>query len=76
MKKIIYFLFIVAAFFYINYKLNPINKIKSGKYELLCEFKDGERIVPENKIVSYIDEEDCWSFTNGYACNCKLIKRN
>ena len=76
MKKFVSFLFIIGIFLYVNFKIDPINKIKSGEYELVCEFEDGERIVPVDKIISYIDDEDCWAFTNGYACNCQLIKKN
>jgi len=46
--------------------------VKSGEKILTCEFSDGWRDVPSEKIVGYNDETGYWSFTNGYAKNCEV----
>jgi len=46
--------------------------VKSGDKTLTCEFSDGWRDVPPEKIVGYNDETGYWSLTNGYAKNCEV----
>ena len=40
---------------------------------LICDFKNGSREVPKDKIVTYIGDEDVWSFTNGWAQQCTIV---
>ena len=52
---------------------DPVYQIKHDpNAELVCDFEDGERVVPKDKISGYIEEEDTWVFTNGYARNCRI----
>lgn len=47
-------------------------QVKSGEYELQCQFRDGWRRVTPDKIDSFIDGR--WFFTNGSATNCTMLK--
>lgn len=47
-------------------------QVKSGEYELQCQFRDGRRRVSPDKIDSFIDGR--WFFTNGSATNCTMLK--
>ena len=51
---------------------NITKQVKSGKYELQCQFRDGWRHVTPDKIDSFIDGR--WFFTNGSATNCTMLK--
>ena len=53
---------------------DPAYVVKHHKnLQLICQFEDGVRIVPKNKIVAYIDDENTWSFTDGWASNCSIV---
>jgi len=74
MKKLFLILTIIlAGMVYVLNITDPVNKIKGNKnLELICEFKDGYRTVPKDKIFAYDGEQDMWVFTNGYAHNCSI----
>ena len=71
------YLVIIAAFGWAVHYLwvtDPAYVVKNhANLELVCQFKDGVRIVPKNKIVAYIDDKDTWSFTDGWAKNCSIV---
>ena len=48
-----------------------IPHLKHDEY-LKCKFKDGWRVVPDNKIEGKID--GVWLFKDGYAKNCVVLK--
>ena len=50
-------------------------KIKNDPHKyLICEMQDGEREIDKDKIVSFDDISGYWTFTNGYAKNCKVVE--
>ena len=49
-----------------------VQDVKSGDKVLTCEFSDGWRVIPKDKIVGLNDENGYWSFTNGFARNCEV----
>ena len=54
---------------------DPVYQLKQHKnWQLICQMPEGEQIIPKNKIISYIEEEDYWVFSNGYAKNCYILK--
>ena len=48
------------------------NDVKNGTKTLSCEFSDGWRDVPKEKIMGLNDETGYWYFTNGSARNCEI----
>ncbi len=71
------YLVVIAAFVWAVHYLwvnDPAYVVKHhANLELVCQFKDGTRIVPKNKIVAYDGEKDVWGFTNGWASNCSIV---
>ncbi len=49
-----------------------VTDVKSGSKTLECEFHDGWRVVPQDKIVGLDDMSNRWIFTNGSVAgkNC------
>ena len=47
-------------------------KVKTGEYTLVCQFNDGVRNVPPERILYRIGE--VWHFDNGAAKNCSIFK--
>jgi len=50
---------------------NITSEVKSGQKILVCNYET----VPPNKIVGFNDNTGYWTFTNGYAKNCKIITK-
>lgn len=48
-----------------------VTDVQSGEVQLECEFSDGWRDVPKDKVVGLDDISGRWIFTNGSASNCK-----
>ena len=46
-----------------------VEDIQSGKVQLECEFRDGWRDVPADKVID-LDDNGRYYFTNGSAGNC------
>lgn len=64
---------LALVLFYLDGEDRNITKqVKSGEYELQCQFRDGWRHVTPDKIDSFIDGR--WFFTNGSATNCTMLK--
>ena len=64
-------LLLVVATILASQEPQIIKDLKSGKKTLECQFQDGWREVPANKIVG-INDDGSWAFTNGYAHNCEI----
>ena len=47
-------------------------KVKTGEYTLTCQFNDGVRNVPPERILYRSGE--VWHFDNGAAKNCSVFK--
>jgi len=73
--KFLGLLLLIYLFYHILEVTSPEYYIKNGKAELYCDFGDGYRLVPKEKIVGYIDDVNYWAFTNGYARNCYVAKK-
>lgn len=57
----------------INYAFDAdLRAVQRGELALVCEMKDGERVIDPEMVTGYVD--DTWIFDNGYAKNCKVIK--
>ena len=74
MKKLFLILILIlAGLVYALNATDPVTKLKGNKnLELNCEFRDGYRTVPKDKIIAYDGEQNVWVFTNGYAHNCSI----
>ena len=48
-----------------------VEDVKTGKVTLECQFHDGWRTVPADKVVGLDDMSSAWLFTNGSAQNCE-----
>jgi hypothetical protein len=48
-----------------------LKQVKNGEKYLICNFKDGERVVNPDVITGFND--GVWIFDNGYAKNCRVI---
>lgn len=46
-------------------------QVQEGELTLSCSFKDGEKVVPPEKVTDYHDGR--WYFTNGSAVKCTLL---
>jgi len=67
--------FILILFYFLRIT-DPVYQLKhDDSKNLVCTFKDGDRVVPKNKIIM-IDDNGCFAFDNGYACNCRIIGGN
>jgi len=65
----------MAAWIWAALATDPVRELKNNKNEqLICSFENGERVIPKNKIVAYVSDVDAWSFTNGSARNCRIVK--
>lgn len=49
-----------------------LSGVQNGKYELICGFKDGERVVPGDRVKDRFS--GVWVFDNGQASNCMVKK--
>lgn len=57
----------------INYAASgDLRAVKSGEAELVCDMKDGARVIDPVKVVDLVD--GVWVFDNGHARNCEVIK--
>ena len=74
--KVLLFLAIVVLLSWLNYRSSLYYKVKHNEVTLVCEFKDGWKTIDPNKFTGYIDEENVWTFVNGYSHNCYLEKPN
>jgi hypothetical protein len=74
MEKLLFWILgaaVICTLGYGIYVTDPVVQIKQNPdAQLVCEFRDGVRVVPKDKIVAYDDERDVWAFTNGSAHNC------
>jgi len=74
LKRTLYLcsLVFVLILFYFLHITDPVYQLKhDNSKNLICTFKDGDRVVPKNKIIM-IDDNGCFAFDNGYACNCRI----
>ena len=72
--KYIGFLLAIVGLSYLLHLTDPYYDVMNNKADLQCEFADGRvEIVDPNLVTGYIDEEDVWTFKNGYSHNCKLL---
>ena len=76
MKKLIYILAAVTAALAALFVLratSPYHKLMGNAHlHLVCDFPDGYREVPKNKIVALDDESGYWVFSDGSAKNCTI----
>ena len=49
-----------------------VKDVKDGTKTLECEFIDGWREVPQEKILYLDDVTGRWIFSNGSAANCEV----
>jgi outer membrane lipoprotein-sorting protein len=49
-----------------------VTELKNGTKTLECEFTDGWRVVPSEKIVGLDDVSGRFIFTNGSAKTCEI----
>jgi len=47
-----------------------LKQVQTGKIELWCEFEDGLRQVPADRVTGLYDGQ--WEFKNGHARQCEL----
>ncbi len=52
---------------------STFKKVKSGEYSLICIMPDGERVISPDMVTRF-DPDFGWTFTNGSAKNCQVIK--
>ena len=65
---------ISLCFAAINYAASgDLRAVKSGEAKLVCDMRDGMRVIDPELVVDLID--GVWVFTNGSAKNCEVIKR-
>jgi len=68
---------VFALLFAIGYILpenEAVSNVKSGNWELTCQFSDGWRTIPKDKVVDLDDVSGTWIFTNGSAKHCEITK--
>ena len=74
MKKLL-FILIILIITLVGFIKDPVRELKNNPHlELICSFPDEEKIIPKNKIITYIEEENIWVFVNGYAHDCRIEK--
>ena len=49
-----------------------VTDVQNGTKTLECEFTDGWRTVPAEKVVGIDDVSNRWLFTNGSASHCEV----
>ena len=49
-----------------------VKDVKDGTKTLECEFSDGWRVIPPEKILYLDDVTGRWIFTNGSAGTCEV----
>lgn len=55
----------------INYAASgELRAVKSGEAQLVCDMKDGARVIGPNKVVNLVD--GVWVFESGSAKNCSV----
>ena len=66
---VLIFVMLVLPSVFVDNKI--VKEVKTGEKTLTCEFSDGWRDVPKEKIIGLNDNNGYWEFTNGYARNCE-----
>ena len=57
----------------INYAASgDLRAVKSGEAKLVCDMRDGERVIDPGRVVDLVD--GVWVFEKGHAKNCEVIK--
>ena len=72
LKNILTTILLLGAIAILAQEPQVVTDLKEGKKTLECQFDDGWRTVPKDKIVGLDDEHGGWIFTNGYARNCEI----
>jgi hypothetical protein len=49
-----------------------LNELKSGKTQLVCNMKDGAKVIEPSKIVDFEEDTNTFIFKNGSAKSCYL----
>ena len=64
---------LATGFAAINYAASgDLRAVKSGNAELVCDMRDGERVIDPVKVVDLVD--GVWVFESGSAKSCAIIK--
>lgn len=64
---------ISLCFAAINYAVSgDLRAVKSGEAKLVCDMKDGERVIGPELVVDLVD--GVWVFKNGSAKSCEVIE--
>lgn len=64
---------ISLCFSAINYAASgDLRAVKSGEAKLVCDMRDGMRVIDPDKVVDLVD--GVWILENGHAINCEVIK--
>lgn len=76
MNKLVLVLIGIAislCFAAINYAASgDLRAVKSGEAKLVCDMKDGMRVIDPVKVVDLVD--GVWVFESGRAKSCAVIK--
>ncbi len=74
-KILLMALIVILSVLLVMYEDTEYKKVKKGEYELQCLIRDkGWVTIDPSKVDGHDPESDCWSFTNGWACNCEVTK--
>ena len=63
---------ISALFSGCSMKPQIVQDVQNETKTLECEFTDGWRVVPADKVVDLDDMTNRWIFSNGSASNCEV----
>lgn len=64
---------LVATVNYSNIK--TLREVKTGEYKLYCAVNNSylKDIYIDPDLIISLDTDGLWTFSNGYATNCKLV---